>query len=50
MTTEQEPEQEEAESDRTFDPEVLAMNKVMKLIKKLGPAAKAYVLERLKAP
>jgi hypothetical protein len=49
MSTEPE-EQEEAESSRSFDPEVLAMNKVIKLIRNLSPAAKAYVVERLKQP
>ncbi len=41
---------EEVESDRSFDPEILALNKVMKLIRKLSGPAKAYVLERLKTP
>lgn len=38
----------EAESDRSFDPEILKINQAMKLIKKLSPEARAYVLARLK--
>lgn len=40
----------EPESDRSFDPEVLAINRAVKLIKRLSPDAKAYVLARCKQP
>lgn len=43
-------EEQEPELDRTFDPEILAINRAVKLIKKLSPDAKAYVLARCKQP
>lgn len=51
MSTEPEQtEPEEAESDRSMDPKILAMQRAMRLIKTLGPAERAYVVERLKQP
>lgn len=38
----------EPESDRAFDPEVLEINRAVKLIKKLSPEARVYVLARCK--
>lgn len=46
-----EPEEpEEAESDRSMDKKILAMQRAIRAIKVLGPAERAYVIERLKEP
>ncbi len=52
MSTEPETEVEdtEPESDRSMDKAILAMQRVIRIIRTLGPAERAYVLERLKQP
>lgn len=40
----------EPESDRSFDAEVLKINRAIKLVRNLSPAAKAYVVARLEQP
>jgi hypothetical protein len=53
MTTEPETDVDndpEPESDRSMDKAILAMQRAIRIIKTLGPAERAYVLERLKQP
>lgn len=44
------PEKEAEKSERSMDEAILAMQRAIRIIKTLGPAERAYVLERLKQP
>lgn len=46
MSSEQEPEVEEAESTRRMDPEIKAIAQAIRVIEPLSDAAKAYIIGR----
>lgn len=41
---------QEPESDRSMDRQILGMQRAIRIIKTLGPAERAYIIERCKEP